>query len=716
METKGLDDLLREHFGFESFRPGQRTLIEAVLSGRDAFGVLPTAGGKSLCYQLPALMLPGLTVVVSPLIALMKDQVDAFNRRSLHRAGSRCPRASPPRQLAVTLHSNLSGPETSVALANLERGEAALLYVAPERLEAAEFRERLLALKPRLLVVDEVHCVSMWGHDFRPSYLCLAEVAASLRPAPVLALTATATPETRRDILARLGLQDPLVQVAPFDRPNLRFEVHPCGAGEKPRRLRRILRGLAGAGSQIVYVGRRKDAEEIAADLEDDGFGAVAYHAGMQAAERKAAQEAWLAGEKQIAVATIAFGMGIDKPDVRAVIHHQHPASLEAYYQEAGRAGRDGLPARCILLFSSKDSSLAHFFIRNRYPTRDQVLALAKDIPPGGTRPEDVKFLGDPDMSDEQRNVALLELQTEKWICRDEEGDLRRGPHHGHSLSLERMFLRKDRDYRRLEAVVSYANEARCHRSVILEYFGEEVPAGHRCGNCSACEGGTAEVARAAVEDEVERVLRHRWGLLASHRLLNGTGVARFLAGSSSRKIPPLLRELPEFGSLSNLKVRRLRRLAELALDRIAAEGAAAEDGPAPAAVAPTRGEVFWSSQHRSFTRERLIAREVARPTGLLILGLLEKVTDGFAPSRIVSLLRGKGEAAEALRGEEEPGASLPQSGSLAKARYEDLLEDVLAMWAKGYLSLAAGSTRRLVLSKAGREALGARPRSPAGN
>ncbi|MBI5549793.1 MAG: ATP-dependent DNA helicase RecQ, partial [Deltaproteobacteria bacterium] len=334
-----LDRLLASRFGFRSFRPGQRELIEAVLAGRDALGVLPTGGGKSLTYQLPALALRGLTVVVSPLIALMKDQVDAFNQRGLG--------------VAVALHSNQTAAETGRTLGRLLRGEAALLYVAPERVATPGFAERLTVLGTRLLVVDEAHCVSHWGHDFRPAYLAIRGVAEALRPCPVLALTATATPEVRAELVARLGLRDHAEVVTSFDRPNLSFEVHPCATGEKPRRLRRILDELSGAGSQIVYVGRRQDAQDLAADLSASGLSAVAYHAGMSPEDRRRAQESWIRGKTPIAVATIAFGMGIDKSDIRAIYHFNLPKTLENYMQEIGRAGRDGGPAVCEMLASA---------------------------------------------------------------------------------------------------------------------------------------------------------------------------------------------------------------------------------------------------------------------------------------------------------------------------------------------------------------------------
>src|SRR4029453_16499100 len=246
-----LESVLREKFGYGSFRPGQRELIEAALAGRDALGVLPTGGGKSLTYQLPATLLQDVTIVVSPLIALMTDQVEAFNRRGSSRA--------------VALHSNLAVGEAGRILAQVRSGKVSLLYVAPERLELSGFRELLMALKPKLFVIDEAHCVSQWGYDFRPSYLGLQQIVAALRPCPVLALTATATPETRRDIATNLNLDHPLLFVAPFDRPNLSLEVHDCKPGDKPRRLLQLVREQAGRGSQIVYVGRRKDADEIAA-------------------------------------------------------------------------------------------------------------------------------------------------------------------------------------------------------------------------------------------------------------------------------------------------------------------------------------------------------------------------------------------------------------------------------------------------------------------
>jgi ATP-dependent DNA helicase RecQ len=712
-----LEQALGRHFGFTSFRPGQRELTVAVLAGRDALGVLPTGGGKSLTYQLPALLLPGLTVVVSPLIALMKDQVDAFNRRG--------------KALAVAIHSNLTPREATAGLERVHAGEAALLYVAPERAETPEFRARLVALQPKLLVIDEAHCVSMWGHDFRPSYLALKELADGLRPAPVLALTATATPATRRDIVQRLGLREPLIHVASFDRPNLRFEVHPCDPDEKLRRLRRILKDLAGLGSQIVYVGRRKDAEEIAEDLEHEGIGSVAYHAGLVAARRKAAQESWLAGKKPVAVATIAFGMGIDKPDVRAVIHYQHPASLESYYQEAGRAGRDGLPARCIVLFSAKDSSLANWFIRNRYPDRARVFSLLKDISPGGTPPEELKLLGDSAMSDEQRNVALLALLAQGLVRRGEAGSyLRAGELPDPArISLKAMYDRKDGDYRRLEAMLGYAREEHCHRAVLLRYFGEEVPAGRRCGNCSACSGGTAHTGHRALNDEIARVLVLNRAMLEAAGPLTSLQLAQFVHGSSSERLPQGWRALTGYASLPHVPLKKLTAAAAEVLNalpgalastrapaaetirgrtgrlvcprmvserpRAAGEGKRASAAPSAAPSADT----FWHSRDRAFTRAELEAHRVPRRHGLLILQLAAARPGLLAPSMVVAILRG---GAQSARSRTPELGALPQWNALPAGGYDELLKDVLAMWAKGYLGLAGDSRKKLELTPKG--------------
>ncbi|HYK88354.1 MAG TPA: ATP-dependent DNA helicase RecQ [Acidobacteriota bacterium] len=664
---------LKREFGFADFRPGQLELIQAVLSGRDALGVLPTGGGKSLIYQLPALTMPGVTVVVSPLIALMKDQVDAFNRR-----GSR---------LAVALHSNQSADDARKALAQVHSGRAALLYVAPERFEFAGFREHILTLKPKLFVIDEAHCVNQWGYDFRPSYLALRDVVPTIRPAPVLALTATATPATRKEILARLELIKPFVFVGLFDRPNLRFEVHPCTTPEKMQYLRMILNAAREQGSHIVYVGRRKDADEIAAALTRAGFGAVPYHAGMEAQARRRAQEAWLSGEKPVAVATVAFGMGIDKPDVRTVVHYQHPASLEAYYQEAGRSGRDGAPARCITLYSTKDVSLAHFFLRNRYPSREQVLELYALVSPQGTSPDGLR-LASGGLSDEQLNVALHALMEQRRVWRDEDGLLHRDPRDPAKayISLSNLYARRSADYKRLEEVIRYCTDPDCHRTHLLSYFGESVPQTHRCGNCSACDGGSERLREAAALQEAETLLREHRSVFEADGPLDPVRYARFLGGSSSKKLPARWRKLRGFGSLQGLPMEGLQTIARRML---------ASESPVPATGGelkvprvqpasdsePKEGEPH-EARYRSIAADELKKRKVARTTGIAILKLAAEANGALSPAEIArSLSSDKG--------------------------YEENLSDVLAMWAKGYLSTSPESGKKLEITPLGRTTLG---------
>jgi ATP-dependent DNA helicase RecQ len=701
MNPPELNAVLRESFGFEAFLPGQRELIQAMMTGRDALGVLPTGGGKSLTYQLPATVLSGLTVVVSPLIALMKDQVDAFNRRG--------------RGLAVAIHSNMPASQARESLIQASRGEACLIYVAPERFEYAGFRDRILSLKPRLFVVDEAHCVNQWGYDFRPSYLALAGVAEALRPAPVLALTATAAPSARKEIASKLGLLNPLVFVAPFDRPNLRFEVHQCDSKEKMRRLRRIFKASQQGESHIVYVGRRKDADTIASELNVDGFGAVAYHAGMQAEARRRAQEAWLSGAKPIAVATVAFGMGIDKPNVRTVVHYQHPSSLEAYYQEAGRAGRDGVPARCVMLYSSKDVSLSHFFIKNRYPTPEQVVQLHTLISPDGTTLDGIRNVAD--LSDEQLNVALWVLTDQQKIWRDEDGLLRRkAPARDRQISFSSLYARRKADYRRLDEVIGYCEDPVCHRSHLLRYFGEVLANRHRCGNCSACAGHKSEESQAAAEDEVERIYRLNRKLFEERgRPLSPREFARFLA-SSSRQHAPEWQHCAGYGAFKGTPIARLESMAlrifqrerntvagQLRITRVshaAAESSTAADtNPVPAN--PAQPEIIlWQTANRCFTLEELKKREVARKSGIAVLRIFDQTQGGLAPSSVVNALRG------IPKNNSPKFMSLEQFGIESGRDYDGVLADVLAMWAKGYLQLCSAKNRRLELTEKGREVL----------
>ncbi|MES3032998.1 MAG: ATP-dependent DNA helicase RecQ [Gemmatimonadota bacterium] len=358
MPAPTLDDalaVLQQKFKYGAFRPGQERAITSVLAGRDTLVVLPTGGGKSICYQVPALVKRGLTVVISPLISLMKDQVDALMGRGIE---------------AAFINSTLSSSEVSDRLVRAQRGEIRMLYVAPERFDVGATAERLKAIGIALLAVDEAHCISEWGHDFRPSYRRVGEVRQRLGNPPTIALTATATPVVREDIARILDLQDPEIIVTGFDRPNLSYGVISAkNDREKDAVVVAQLREME-EGSGIVYASTRKTVERMAHYLDDQGIPARAYHAGLDDERRRRVQDAFMSGNTRVIVATNSFGMGVDKSNVRLVIHYAMPGTLEAYYQEAGRAGRDGLHSRCLLLHAFPDRFTHEFFIKSALPDR----------------------------------------------------------------------------------------------------------------------------------------------------------------------------------------------------------------------------------------------------------------------------------------------------------------------------------------------------------
>ena len=339
------NSLLKSHFGYDEFRPLQGEVVDHVLSGKDSLVLMPTGGGKSLCYQLPALCFPGITLVISPLIALMKDQVDSLKANGI---------------AAEFINSTLTSEETRRVQLQAQRGQLKILYLAPERLAAHGFWDFLHHINISLIAIDEAHCISEWGHEFRPNYRNLMVLRRDFPHVPVIALTATATEEVRKDILAQLGLERERVFLSSFNRANLNYVVRPKRASFK------VLLGFLKKhenGSTIIYCFSRKDTESLAADLNDWGYRALPYHAGLDAALRRKSQEKFIHDEVPIIVATIAFGMGIDKPDVRLVVHYDLPKSLEGYYQETGRAGRDGLPSDCLLFYTYGDKVKQDFFI-----------------------------------------------------------------------------------------------------------------------------------------------------------------------------------------------------------------------------------------------------------------------------------------------------------------------------------------------------------------
>lgn len=404
--------VLFRYFGYTSFRSGQAELIDAQLSGRDVFGILPTGGGKSLCYQIPALMMEGITLVVSPLISLMKDQVSSLKNMGVS---------------AAYVNSSLSPNQVRLVLRNIQQEKYKIVYIAPERLLTENFLAAICDLKIAMLAVDEAHCISQWGPDFRPSYLHITEFLGMLKYRPVVsAFTATATYEVREDIVHILGLQDPLRVITGYDRPNLRFEVM------RPRNKSQALQEFVESRlekSGIVYCSTRKEVEKVCLMLQSWGISATRYHAGLPEEERHASQDDFVYDRCKVMVATNAFGMGIDKSNVGYVIHYNMPQSIEAYYQEAGRAGRDGASADCVLLYSTADVRTAKYLIQQ--PTENQ------------------------DLSEEERNSIVK------------------------------------RELMRLDAMIGYCNTSYCLRGYILEYFGQEHL--KMCCNCSNCETVVSE-------------------------------------------------------------------------------------------------------------------------------------------------------------------------------------------------------------------------------
>ncbi|WP_371552851.1 RecQ family ATP-dependent DNA helicase [Streptomyces sp. NBC_00554] len=464
----------REVFGWDSLRPGQLTAMKAVMGRRDAMVVMPTGSGKSAVYQVPGMLLAGPTLVVSPLIALQRDQIAGLLRNS-------------GRTAAVAVNSSMSKAQNQQAWESVSDGTARFLFLAPEQLAKQDVVERLSALRPSLFVVDEAQCVSSWGHDFRPDYLRLRQAAESIGRPPILALTASAAAPVRADIVEQLGMRKVREVVAGFDRPNIRLEVIRFQDDSAKRRAV-VERAAAEPKPGIVYVATRKDADAYAAELGELGLSAAAYHAGSRSADRSVVHDRFLGGELDVVVATSAFGMGIDKPDVRFVLHASVPGSLDAYYQEIGRAGRDGAASRAILHYRTEDLGLQKFFSTGR-PDADTIADVARRVRDHATAVTPTELQQETGLS-AGRLTAVLNLLESAGALTTERGKVATVPgadaDEVAARAVELGIAHESMERSRVDMMRGLAETTGCRRRFLLGYFGERLPG--PCGNCDRCE------------------------------------------------------------------------------------------------------------------------------------------------------------------------------------------------------------------------------------
>jgi ATP-dependent DNA helicase RecQ len=551
-------------FGHTSLRPGQSEVIADIFAGRPVVAVMPTGAGKSLCYQLPAVVFGergGVTLVVSPLIALMKDQVDALTARGIP---------------AVALTSRDGAEEQRDILEGIRAGQYTLVYVAPERLRSPRFADAIRAIADRiaLVAIDEAHCISEWGHDFRPDYRRLGALVKELGAARIAAFTATATPEVRRDIAHQLSLDGPRLHVRGFDRPNLHYAIVPVAVSEKALAIKELVR-MRDGGVALIYAATRKNAEQYARDLKAAGMRTAVYHAGLEGKRRERAQDTFMAGELDAIVATNAFGMGVDKSDIRLVVHADIPRSPEAYYQEAGRGGRDGKPTRCVLLFNHGDAKLQQFLIDASYPSPEVLRGLWKllrDQPSLGALGDDdeletrLKRSLDNEASTATIGAAIRILERHGMLRRDDAQLAATRPTESMAgvyppLDVEALARRREVEHGKLKTMLEFAYYPRCRRQYMLDYFGDQDWANRdrTCGACDTCEAKAYGRAPSLLSDREQTAIKK---LLVIIGALNGRFGRKRIAGiANGTDTDPRFLELPDRSGLRGWSEKQLMDL-----------------------------------------------------------------------------------------------------------------------------------------------------------
>ncbi len=636
-----VQDVLRAVFGFEELRPGQDAIVGAIMSGRDSLAIMPTGGGKSLCYQLPALCRVGLTVVVSPLIALMKDQVDALQARGVP---------------AAAVNSSLGADEYRQVMGALRSGELRIIYVAPERFGQEGFMNLLRSLQVGLLAIDEAHCLSQWGHDFRPDYLRLGRVRQELGYPQTVALTATATDAVRQDILNTLQLNNPAVIISGFGRANLDFAITHCE--NRQAKFERIRQVIAKWRKGIIYCSTRKNVMTVFEQISGSGANAVAYHAGMTDEEREFSQNAFISGRADVVVATNAFGMGIDRADVRFVLHFEIPGSIEAYYQEAGRAGRDGELSACELLFNHADLKTQEFFFEGSNPSVQTIRSVYNMLRSRCNSNGELQMTVDHMSEELGKDVNPMAVGT-SLAALIHAGAITRSDVPGSNTKLTRLTNRETpfaalpldtaaieekarRDHAKIEAITRYAYSAGCRQRWILDYFGESTSGD--CGHCDVCNAEEPGDIEEIQGEDLVTVRKALAGVArASRRLPDGSWqgifgrakVTDMLRGSQRAGLPPQLTRLSTYGILSNLTGPKLRALfralqegglictsgGEMPLITLTAKGEEVMKEQAPARLSRR----IWAADAIKQVRASTLKRRSERVLNAMQLGRIDK-------------------------------------------------------------------------------------------